>query len=45
MTFFIAGQPERIFGYEIHFKHDLPHDVESISKKIALKKYTNFMII
>ena len=30
-------QPKRIFGYEILFKHDLPHDIESINQKIQLK--------
>ena len=27
-------QPKRIFGYEMRFQHDLPHDAESIIKKI-----------
>ena len=30
-------QLKRIFGYEIHFKHDLPHGMESINQKIQLK--------
>ena len=30
-------QPKRIFGYEMHFQHDLPHDMESINQKIQLK--------
>ena len=44
-TGWATHRPKRIFRSEMHFKHDLPHDVESISKKISLKKYTNFMII
>ena len=30
---------------EIHFKHDLPHDIESNSKKIQLQNFTNLMVI
>ena len=32
----VRGHPatEAIFGCEIHFKHDLPHDEESINQKL-----------
>ena len=30
-------QLKRIFGHEIHSKHDLSHDMESINQKIQLK--------
>ena len=36
-------QPKWIFCYEMHFKHDLPHNVESISDKIWLKFFVNLM--
>ena len=32
-------QPKRIFGCEIHFKHDFPPDIESINQKLQIKKF------
>ena len=35
-------EPKRIFGYEIHFKRDLPRDVESINQKAQLKSLRSY---
>ena len=35
-------QLKRIFGYEIHFKRDLPRDVESINQKAQLKSLRSY---
>ena len=39
------GHPanDAIFCYEIHFKHDLPHDIESINQIIQLKNLRIFL--